>query len=259
MPDACSSGSPGKCFLEHDPRVGDVVQALPGILLQAARHESADAARDGGGQRVVVGLELQHRGQRVRDRLARERRAAGQHLVAARRRRPRCRRAGRRPGRAPAPGSCRPRCRGSCRRPCRAEVIVGDSDGRTSPDRGVGLERLGQAEVEHLDRAVGGELDVGRLEVAVDHAAARARPRAPRRSARRSRSASSTGAARVPDAPARSSPATSSIARKRTPSGLVQAVDRGDVRVVQRGQQLGLALEAGQPLGVGGERRRAGP
>ncbi len=34
----------------------------------------------------------------------------------------------------------------------------------------VGIPRLGQAEVEHLDRTVGTELDVGRLEVAVDDA-----------------------------------------------------------------------------------------
>ncbi len=34
---------------------------------------------------------------------------------------------------------------------------------------------------------------------------------------------------------------------------LMQAVDRGDVGVVQRGQQLGLAFEAGQPLGAVGE------
>ncbi len=46
-------------------------------------------------------------------------------------------------------------------------------------------------------------------------------------------------------------------AQRRLGSGrglLVQAVDRGDVGVVEGGEQLGLALEAGQPLGVAGER-----
>ena len=36
--------------------------------------------------------------------------------------------------------------------------------------------------------------------------------------------------------------------------GLFQPVDGADVGMVQRGEHLGLALEAGQPLGVGGER-----
>ena len=35
---------------------------------------------------------------------------------------------------------------------------------------GVGVERLRQAEVEHLDRAVGADLDVGGLEIAMDDA-----------------------------------------------------------------------------------------
>ena len=35
---------------------------------------------------------------------------------------------------------------------------------------------------------------------------------------------------------------------------LLEAVDRGDVRMIQRGQDLRLALEARQPLGVRGER-----
>ena len=67
-------------------------------------------------------------------------------------------------------------------------------------------------------------------------------------------SASSTGSRPRASRCARSSPGTSSIARKRVPIRVVDAVDRGDVGVVQRGQQLGLALEAGQPLGVVGER-----
>ena len=47
-------------------------------------------------------------------------------------------------------------------------------------------------------------------------------------------------------------------ARKGRPSiridwlGGLERVDGGDVRVVERGQDLGFALEPGQPLGVGG-------
>ena len=35
--------------------------------------------------------------------------------------------------------------------------------------------------------------------------------------------------------------------------GLLEAVDRADVGVVERRQQLGFALEPGEPVGVGGE------
>ena len=37
---------------------------------------------------------------------------------------------------------------------------------------------------------------------------------------------------------------------------LLEAVDRGDVRMVQRGQHFGFALEAGQALGIAGDRGR---
>ena len=37
---------------------------------------------------------------------------------------------------------------------------------------------------------------------------------------------------------------------------LVEAVHGGDVRVIQRGQELGLALEAREAVLVGGQRRR---
>ena len=42
-------------------------------------------------------------------------------------------------------------------------------------------------------------------------------------------------------------------------AALFEAVDVRDVRMVQRGEDLGFALEAREALGVGGERRRAGP
>ena len=37
---------------------------------------------------------------------------------------------------------------------------------------------------------------------------------------------------------------------------LFEAMDLRDVRVVQGGERLGLALEAGDPFGISGERRR---
>jgi len=35
-----------------------------------------------------------------------------------------------------------------------------------------------------------------------------------------------------------------------------EAVDRRDVRMIERGEQLGLAFESDQAVGIGGERRR---
>ena len=40
---------------------------------------------------------------------------------------------------------------------------------------------------------------------------------------------------------------------------LLEAVDRGDVRMVQRGEHFGFALKAREPIGVGRDRRRAAP
>ena len=51
----------------------------------------------------------------------------------------------------------------------RGVVIVGDCV-TMAPPRRSGSSSLGQAEVEHLDRAVGRDLDVGRLQVAMDDA-----------------------------------------------------------------------------------------
>ena len=48
-------------------------------------------------------------------------------------------------------------------------VIVGDMRERRARSSGR-LDRLRQAEVEHFDAAIGPQLDVGRLEIAVDDA-----------------------------------------------------------------------------------------
>ena len=51
----------------------------------------------------------------------------------------------------------------------------------------------------------------------------------------------------------RSSPSTSSITSARS-VGLLEPVDLRDVRVVQRGQHSGFALEPHQTIGIAGER-----
>ena len=80
------------------------------------------------------------------------------------------------------------------RRRCRCARASATATGRArSPTPRRSIQRLGEAEVEHLHLAVRRELDVGRLQVAVDDARARAPPRAPRRSGARWASASSSG------------------------------------------------------------------
>ena len=128
-------------------------------------------------------------------------------------------------------------------------VIVGDCDtlGRR---RGRRLQRLGQPEVEHLHGAVRPHLDVRGLQIAVDDAllvrgferlgdllARSAAPHQPESVPRAIRSASV-------------GPSTSSITSARPPAGSLDPVDRRDIRMVQRREDCGLALEPGEPLGV---------
>ncbi len=49
------------------------------------------------------------------------------------------------------------------------------------------------------------------------------------------------------------SPSTSSITSARTGAAFLEAMDRGDVRVVERGEHLRFALEARQALRIGGK------
>ena len=88
----------------------------------------------------------------------------------ARTRTPRCRCACRRLFPAPAPGSCTRQCRESRRLRHRGQVIVGDAQTRVTgrPRR---LERFRQTEVQHLHGAIGAQLDVGGLQVAMNDAA----------------------------------------------------------------------------------------
>ena len=82
------------------------------------------------------------------------------------------------------------------------------------------------------------------FEIAMDDAPARARPRALRRSAARSRSASSIASRAARDALAtgrRPRPAPSRA--RRTPPCLLEAVDVRDVRMIERREHLRLALK----------------
>ncbi len=117
----------------------------------------------------------------------------------------------------------------------------------------VGIERLGQTEVKHLDPTVGRKLDVCRLQVTVDHTLLV-------RGLECLRDLLCDFEHLVGIERAASDALRQVLARDQLHGNearivdRLQAVDLGDVRVVQRGQQLGFALEAGEPLGIGGER-----
>ncbi len=86
------------------------------------------------------------------------------------RRTPRCPRACRPPSPSPAPAPCRPRCRESCPSLRRARrSCVGEFVGLRARRRRR-VERLRQPEVQHLDDAVVADLDVRRLQIAMDDA-----------------------------------------------------------------------------------------
>ena len=116
---------------------------------------------------------------------------------------------------------------------------------------GVGFftERTGQAEVEDLDLARGRYLHVGRFQVAMDDALLVGLFETAGDLAR--------DVARFLDrqgAPFNDRREVLALAQLHhqadLPFGALDAVDGGDVRVLQRGQGLGLALEAGEAFGV---------
>ncbi len=114
------------------------------------------------------------------------------------------------------------------------------------------VHRLGEAEVEDLDLAVRRELDVPGLKVAVND------PLLVRRLERLGDLAGDGQGLLERDRPALQSLgevfALDELHHERADAvRLLEAVDRGDVRVLKLGEELCLALEAGEALGVGGE------
>jgi hypothetical protein len=127
-----------------------------------------------------------------------------------------------------------------------------------TPDAAIGVfafrrtHRLGQAEVEHLHRAIGSNLDVGRLQVAMDDPLLVRRlecfrnlPRDWQRLVNGNRPVrDSFGERRSFD----------QLHDQRADTvRLFQAIDLRDVRVIELRQRPGLALEARQALGVVGK------
>ena len=135
-------------------------------------------------------------------------------------------------------------------------VIVGDCDTVVAERRRAPAPC--EPEVEHLHGAVCAHLDVGRLQIAVDDPVLVRRFERLRDLRAMGKRLVERKRTRARCARRASGPSTSSITSAVMPSALFEPVDRGDVRMVQRGEDFRFALKAGEPVGVGG-RGPAGP
>ena len=157
-------------LIQHAPGLADVAQPILRIAREAIAHEPAQARRRVGGQRLPVDVACKHRGQRVRDVLRLVAATSRQHLVQHDAEGPDIRAAINGPalrllgrhvgGRAHDDAHLR---RAGCER------------GRVHHVRRAaqvfGRERLRQAKIQHLHRAIVANLDVRGLEIAMDDAA----------------------------------------------------------------------------------------
>ena len=117
------------------------------------------------------------------------------------------------------------------------------------------LGELGQAEVQHLHRAVVAHLDVGRLEIAVNDAAlVRGFQRLGNLS--RDRQGFIDRDRALCDAIRERHPLDQLHHQRLHAVRLLEAVDGGDVRMIERGEHLGLPLKSPEPLRIGREHRR---
>jgi hypothetical protein len=241
--------------LERQPHVADVGGALPQILAQADLQHADDAGWKIGWQPGVVRIPLQHLRQRQRDLLVPERAVPRQHLVEDCAERPDVR--------APVRGLSARLLGTHVRGRTQDHSRLGhrrSGDGRRhrrAASRGarpLRIERLGQTEVENLDRAVGADLDVGGLQIPVDDPVLVRGlerlgdlPRRRQRLVHRQGTLAETVGERGPFDQLHDE-------RGYGVSGIsgtvLQPVDRGDVGMVERRQHFGFALEPRQPLGV---------
>jgi len=234
--------------LQQDARFADVAQPHARILRQAAQKERAHARRQPG-QQGQVGFFFDDGGENVRQRAPAKRPRSGQALVQHAAERPDVR--------APIHGL--------------AARLLGTHVGRRAENQSLlrheeavrfggrraflgrpGANRLGEPEVEDLDDPVGRDADVGRLEVAVHHARLVRRleplgdlPAHVDRFVHGQRSARNSSRQVLPRHELEREEANVVL--------LVDAVDPGDVRMIERGERLGFSFEAPEPLFVVGQ------
>ncbi len=251
------SGSTEPGFSRRNLRLADVAQAVPRVPVEAAAYELAHRGRGRRRQRAEVRLAGEDGGEHVAHRLSVEEPPACEHLPEDDAEGPdvgapvdglsagllgRHVRGRAEDDSGAAPGG---RHRGRVHHRGRALEV----DGRRGARR---VHRLGEAEVEDLDLAVRRELDVCGLEVAVDDPLLV-------RLLHRLGDLPGDGERLVERERPSLQPLGEVLARHELHHEgahavrLLEAVDRGDVGVLQLGQELRLALEAREALRVPGE------
>jgi hypothetical protein len=232
----------GKRLLELDPGIRDVVQAPRPVLLQAPLDKRAHGLRCRRGQRLRVRLPLEDRDERVRPVAGGEGAASTQQLEEEAPKRPDV---GALVQRLPA-GLL------GAHVGCRSENCSLLCERGASGHHGVPVvprERPGQAEVEELDPAFGGDLHVRGLQVPMDHSCTVGRLESPGDLAR--------DVERFPqgERPPRKplgqrDPRHQLHDEAPRPAVLLEPVDGRDVRVAQGGEAARLLLESLEALRV---------
>ena len=134
-------------------------------------------------------------------------------------------------------------------------VSVGEFIGVRRSTAPAGIHRFRETEVQHLHRAVGADLDVRGLQIAMDDALlVRGFERVGDLLRDRQRVGERDRAARDERGQIL---ALDQLHHERGEVGcLLESVDRGDVRMIERGEHFGFALKAREAIGVAGDRRR---
>jgi hypothetical protein len=240
-------------FLDLQPRVADVAQAMLAIFRQAAPHQPLDDRRQFARQRGPVRIAREDRRHRIRCGVAGERCAASEHLV---------QHAAERPDVGAFVDGLPPRLlRTHVRRGPEDHTGDGVGRARTPVARSrvaIGCRRLQgfrQTEVENLDGPIRTHFHIGWLQIAMDDSCLMG-------GFKRFRDLLSN-AQRLIDG---NRPERNSMGQVRSCDqfhddrsnavGPLEPIDDRDVRVIQRSQDFCFALEAGQPFGVRGQRRR---
>jgi hypothetical protein len=240
----------GPHLLDLQPRVTDVLEPLPRTFAQTPSEQLRDRRGALGRQAVPGRLFLDDRRHHVGGRLSREERLPGEHLEEHDTEAPdvgllvdalAARLLGGHvgggpeddPGQRPGPGE---------------GGGLGEVD-RGRAGAGVARPGLGEAEVEDLDLSAGRELDVGGREVAVDDALA-----VGLLEGRGDLLGDLEGLVDGDRTPREALLEVFTHDELEGEEGLsvrfFQTVDGGDVRVVERGEEVRLALETGEALGV---------
>ena len=252
--------SAGENVFDHDPGVGDVVQAVLRVALEAAAQKLPDRARRAGGQAIEVDLLAHHRRKCVDHALALEQPHAGEHLVEQH---------AERPDVSSLVDRSPPRLLGShvsrgAQDHAQLRPVHGGQGGRVHQRRrareidrrsgtGSRFHRLGQPEIEDLGFSFTRSFYVLWLEIAVDDALVVSLFQR-LCDLLRERKALSKGKSSGFEAFGECRSLDQLHDESACFAAGLEAVDLGDVRMVQLGEELRLALEAGQALLVLGER-----